>query len=367
MTRSRRATHGSPVTWVARHGPYCFYFVAGHGDDNASHAFPCTQTPGYEAYNAADQDIAVMNQEGQSDPMEWDEYGTPGLASLSSLRRALPAAALSPAAMTNTSADWVFHRAFGAVGAAGSPYWADRDAYLPLFGPRAAMIEEVRVSQWAQAEGLRYANQAHRRRMPHRSMCAFWSYNEPFANAAYLSVVDFYHATKMAYHAAVRRPFAPIDVSLRYSGILLVAGAAWSPAVWAVSERPAGFEAELSATVLSLSGDALLATSWRVHFEDDDEGPGSAQRLGELQWTPPANVSGSVVLVRLRLATGSGAPLAEQVYVFGIIASGGALQPPPLRPLLTAPNASLEAAIAPESNISVASHPPSIKKQSSCA
>ena len=35
-----------------------------------------------------------MNQEGQSDPMEWDEYGTPGIASLSSLRRALPAAHL---------------------------------------------------------------------------------------------------------------------------------------------------------------------------------------------------------------------------------------------------------------------------------
>lgn len=66
---TRWATHGSPVTWADRHGPYCFYLsVTGSG--RAS--FPCWQSPAYEAYNSALSN--VMNQEGPNDPFEWDEY-----------------------------------------------------------------------------------------------------------------------------------------------------------------------------------------------------------------------------------------------------------------------------------------------------
>lgn len=66
---TRRATHGSPVTWADRHGPYCFY-LAVTGSGRAS--FPCWQSPAYEAYNSASSN--VMNQEGPNDPFEWDEY-----------------------------------------------------------------------------------------------------------------------------------------------------------------------------------------------------------------------------------------------------------------------------------------------------
>lgn len=79
--------------------------------------------------------------------------------------------------------------------------WLVQDGYQPLFGQADTLKTEVRTSQWAQAEGLRYANQAHRRRMPHRSMCAFWTLNEPWPNAAYGSVIDLYGVKKAAYFA----------------------------------------------------------------------------------------------------------------------------------------------------------------------
>ena len=71
-------------------------------------------------------------------------------------------------------------------------------------------------------EGLRYANQAQRRRMPHSSMCAFWSFNEPFANAVYLSVVEYGGSTpKMAFY--------PADARRSVLASLLVAAFALTP------------------------------------------------------------------------------------------------------------------------------------------
>jgi hypothetical protein len=82
------------------------------------------------------------------------------------------------------------------------------------------------------------ANQAHRRHMPHRSMCAFWTLNEPWPNAAYGSVIDWFGVKKAAYYAATRKVYSHTDVSLTYSNLFLVAGEALphiSP--WVVAEN----------------------------------------------------------------------------------------------------------------------------------
>ena len=61
---TRRATHGSPVTWADRHGPYCFY-LSTVGTGQAS--FPCYQQAAYAAYNydlsqLGPNATSVMNQ-----------------------------------------------------------------------------------------------------------------------------------------------------------------------------------------------------------------------------------------------------------------------------------------------------------------
>lgn len=100
---TRRATHGSPVTWADRHGPYCFY-LSDVGKGKA--AFPCYQQAAYEAYNS--DDAPVMNQEGPNNPMEWDEYGAAGSSSAYTLAQVIPQAVRFP--INSSDPDYIFHR-----------------------------------------------------------------------------------------------------------------------------------------------------------------------------------------------------------------------------------------------------------------
>ena len=255
---TRRATHGSPVTWADRHGPYCFY-LSHVADYSAS--FPCSPQPGYSVFNNVDDNI--MNQEGPNNPMEWDEYGAAGASSVYTITQVMPPASRFPVLFNNS--DWVFHRGFDAVGA--GTMWLVQDGYTPLFGPAADLEAEVRASQWAQNEGLRYQNQGHRRQMPRRSMCAFWTLNEPWPNVAYGSVVDWFGEKKMAFYAATKRSFAPVDVQLTYPSLFWVAGSSVPEEIGAAvvaeaSSIEKGATAEL--TLVTTSGKQLHTESWSV-------------------------------------------------------------------------------------------------------
>ena len=99
--------------------------------------------------------------------------------------------------------------------------------------------------------------------MPHRSMCAFWTLNEPWPNAAYGSVVDWFGEKKAAYYAATRKVYGKTDVSLTYSDLFLVAGEPLPSIVpWVVSEAPV--KGTLSLAVTTLAGEALHNQTWAV-------------------------------------------------------------------------------------------------------
>ena len=342
---TRRATHGSPVTWADRHGPYCFYLsTVGPGESS----FPCYQQAGYEAYNSK-EDQNIMNQEGPNDPMEWDEYGAAGASSEYTLTQIIPKEHRFPVSATN--ADYIFHRGFNAVG--GGAMWLNQDSYLPLFGQPDSLATEVKVSQWAQNEGLRYANQAHRRHMPHRSMSAFWSFDEPWPNAAYGSVVDWFGEKKAAYYAATRAVYATTDVSLTYSALFLVAGDAL-PVIeaWVVSERTV--HGTLVLQVTTTSGRYLYNQTWKASVVVGKGEMGASVKLpGAVAWDgPTADLAGEVVLVTLTLhrvaatsgGAGAGAIVANQLYTFGVLKPGSSVGAKmdavlPMKPLLKAPPA----------------------------
>ena len=86
--------------------------------------------------------------------MEWDEYGAAGSSSEYTITQFISQEALSGQVPLNGSQpDLIFHRAFNAVGP--GKMWLSQDAYLPLFGTPDSLATEVKISQWAQAEGLR--------------------------------------------------------------------------------------------------------------------------------------------------------------------------------------------------------------------
>lgn len=333
---TRAATHGSPVTWADRHGPYCFY-LSNAGPGRAS--FPCFQSPGYKAYNGGANAINWMNQEGPNDPFEWDEYGAAGASSEYTISQTIPRGSQYP--INSTNVDYIFHRAYDAVGP--SAMWLTQDSYLPLFGQPQSLAEEVAVSQWTQMEGLRYANQAHRRRMPHRTMCAFWTLNEPWPNAAYGSVVDWFGVKKMAYYAGTRAAYSPVDVSLVYSSAFLVASEKL-PVItaWVVSEQSIA-RATLTLSVSTTSGAVLHVQTWPVAVSVGNGEMGAAKRMGALvDWASvPAALAREVLLFRLSLDHGN-TSIAQQLYTFGVLQAGSSVDAPlgtalPMRPLLNAP------------------------------
>ena len=89
-------------------------------------------------------------------------------------------------------------------------------------GAFASLEEEVRASQWLQAEAYRFIYQAARRRKWHRSAMVAWALNEPWPNAAHQSLLDYYGHSKHAYYS-VKQSLGMLDVALEYYNLTVVA------------------------------------------------------------------------------------------------------------------------------------------------
>lgn len=89
-------------------------------------------------------------------------------------------------------------------------WWNNEALVQRVFGNRISGFDAMsRCSQFLQADGLRYAVQAQRRRWPTCAGAIGWQLNEPFPNAWCTSAVDFTGEPKPAYHylAAAYAPF----------------------------------------------------------------------------------------------------------------------------------------------------------------
>ena len=95
--------------------------------------------------------------------------------------------------------------------------WWDTYGYreLPIFGEIDDLELFVALSQYMQAEGIRYALEANRRRAWHNCGSIIWQFNEPWPNVSCTSVIDYYMRPKFAYWF-YRDAFKPFHISLRY-------------------------------------------------------------------------------------------------------------------------------------------------------
>lgn len=258
----------------------------------------------YRTYNTGSPLTA-----GPDNPLEWTEYGASGAASVETLQRIMPSEALWPVRGDNPY--WIWHKAFQAYGADN---WMGSAQYLHLFGELPDLETTVRVSQFVQAEGLRYANQAMRRFKWHRSACAFWTYNEPWPNGAHGCVVEYYGRPKMAYYYT-RNAFAPVDVSAEYSSLTCQAEAPFPLKLFVTSDRAEPLRGcRLTATVVDVRGREYDRKDWPL-----DLGPDTTARVGTFDLKLPKEAVGSVVLVHLQLRDSKGKDLSAQTYTFSVI------------------------------------------------
>jgi beta-mannosidase len=202
-----------------------------------------------------------------------------------------------------------------------------------VFGGRLDDLEDVRrASQRLQADGLRYAVEANRRRWPRNSGSLPWQFNEPYPFAWSTCAVDHRGDPKPAYFA-VRRAFAPLAVTARFDRAALDGVDCLAAEVWAWTEREP-IKGVATARVVDVAGTGLASTSWPL--EVTPERPVMAGRFeARFDGAPP-----DLFLLDLTLADTSGAIRATGRYLF----AGG----PNLAPLLDLAPAQLDVTVARE-------------------
>jgi beta-mannosidase len=313
----RPAVSPDPVTVAQRHGPHWFSIPGEYGVYNTG--YPLTVGPG--------------------NPNEWSEYGASGASSVETLTRIIPAGHLWP--IRNGDPYWRWHKGLDAY--VGNT-WLLPENYRHLFGELPDLETEVRASQFAQAEGLRYADQSQRRHEWHRSGCYAWTFNEPWPNAAHGCVLEFYGRPKMAYYYA-RNAYAPIDVSAEYDTLALGAGGPLPATIYVCSDRATALDnCKLTTVLMDLEGHSLGRRERRLSVQ-----PECASKVGAAELTVPQSAAGKVLLLQLLLRDSDDAVLSCETYVFvvntpslgGNAPQSAGLSAQSLRPLLSAPAAQL--------------------------
>lgn len=338
---TRMTREADPTCIGQRHGPYHFDLLSGAGYDcwggrwdtpaacsgaNFGHDPGCCPTgahgPGCR-YEGPDG--------GPGDPFEWSEFGANAISDVETLRRILPEQSLLPHNVGDSM--WTCHKA---------GMWLDEGIWAPLFappsntslasspnssfaGPSAGSFPDidaiVKASQFAQAEALRFAYQAARRRKPHRSLMASWTFDEPWPNAAHGCVVDYYGLPKMAFYW-VRDALQMVDVALAYSDIHTPAEQQMRAVVWVDTEHiwlrnisvRVGYYDALNGVLLQQ--EVLDTTA--------EASPLAPVEVGRLSFTPPATMAGGVLMVRVTLSSSSSSqpstatPPIHSDYFFGI-------------------------------------------------
>lgn len=144
----------------------------------------------------------------RSDSLLHSEFGCPGLSSPESLAQCLPEKRLRPTDMRKDLL-WRHH----------GEWWdcCDRDA--AFFGPLTDLTRWTMLSQFVQAEALRYILEANRRRKFQNSGSFIWQINEPWPNVACTSLLEHNGTAKMA-AAWVKKAYAPVCLSARYDTLI---------------------------------------------------------------------------------------------------------------------------------------------------
>jgi beta-mannosidase len=131
------------------------------------------------------------------------EFGVEGLTNARAL------AAVLPDHQEPVSLDNPYWHHLGA-------WWVKERRWREMLGDWSSVDELLRATQFLQAEGLRYAIEANRRRKYQNSGTLPWQFNEPYPMAACTSAVDYFAEPKPVYYA-VRRAYAPLLVSARFA------------------------------------------------------------------------------------------------------------------------------------------------------
>ncbi len=154
------------------------------------------------------------------------EFGVAGMTCYESLRRFISEENIT----LQTVDESLIYRHHG-------DWWDTTERDTKIFGEPKDIFEKIRQSQFLQAEGLRYAIEANRRRAFQSGGSIIWQANEPFPNFSCTSLIDYYGYKKPAYDS-VGKAFSPLNVSLKYEKLVWEAGESFFAELYVTSDHP---------------------------------------------------------------------------------------------------------------------------------
>ena len=176
------------------------------------------------------------------------EFGVDGMTNLSSIRTFL-----SPKnRIVTTVAENPVWRHHGE--------WWDTYGYRdkPIFGEIRDLETLVKISQFMQGEGIRYALEANRRRKWQNVGSIVWQFNEPWPNVSCTNLVDYYGDPKFAYFT-YRDAMKPWHISLRYEALLFRPGETFNGCAVPLDDLGEGWS-EIQVSILDPDKNVLYET-----------------------------------------------------------------------------------------------------------
>lgn len=233
---------------------------------------------------------------GDTDSLLHSEFGCDGMSSMQTVVRALSRPPQRPERMRENDL-WRFH----------GDWWCTYDREESMFGHVEDIQRYIRLSQWMQAEGLRFILEANQRRKWHNSGSIIWQLSEPWPNLSCTSLVDYYGHAKQAYFWA-RKAFSPLHITLNYRRLDYAPGAVFSEELVILSDAGVAGEAAITCQVLGLDGACYLEQRFTVALQ-----PSGRTAAGRLTFPMPHTREG-MAMVRLRAEAGTASSVNEYYF-----------------------------------------------------
>lgn len=218
---------------------------------------------------------------GDTDSLLHSEFGCDGMSCMQTVCRQLSVRPARPERMHDNDL-WRFH----------GDWWCTYDREERMFGHVENLELYIRLSQWMQAEGLRFILEANQRRKWRNSGSIIWQLSEPWPNLSCTAIVDYYGHAKQAYFWA-KKAFSPLHVSLNYRRLDYAPGTRFCEDVVIFTDHRRAGEALVTARVMDLSGNCYAQMKETTALEAN-----KANDVGKLAFTMPDPADG-LVLVRL--------------------------------------------------------------------
>lgn len=226
------------------------------------------------------------------------EFGVEGITNLRTLNATLQTEQQLPVTLDNP---YWFHR---------GAWWVKRPMWDRTFGELNGIEELVLATQFMQADGLRYALEADRRRKYHNSGALPWQFNEPYPMAACTSAVDYYARPKPVYYS-VSRAYAPLLLSARFPTQAWEGFEQFEVEAWICNSHEQSYaDVTLKLCVIGVRGNVYFERTESVSF-----GANCAAKLTVLQESLDS-IPEEAFFLDVQLLDSNGARLAHNRYVF---------------------------------------------------